>query len=271
MTIPRYPFSVGEGGSMTARYSFIASVAMGLVGAVAFITNAAAAEIKVSTARLVATVLREVGHAFERETGHQLKVTEIYGPEFVRRIRGGEPFDPDIVILQPRLIDELIRDGKLVAETRTNLVRTGIGVEVRTGARKPDISSVEAFKRALLDAKSIAYLKRGVESTYLDEMLGQLGIVDAVDAKLSRLETDTVSVLTAKGEIELGIAIITQIVTTPGVELVGPFPPELQRYYVFPGAISTTSRERDAANALLRFLKGPTAAPVIRAQGMEPG
>lgn len=99
----------------------------------------------------------------------------------------------------------------------------------------------------------------------------QLGIAEALKSKLSRLETDSVPTLTAKGEIELGISIITQIVTMPGVELVGPFPPELQRYYMFPGAVSTTSRAPDAAMTLLRFLKAPAAARVIRAQGMEPG
>jgi molybdate transport system substrate-binding protein len=255
---------------MAARCSFIASVGLGLVGAFAHLTSASAAEIRASTARLVVTVLREVGRQFELETGHQLEVTEIYGPQFVSRIRDGETFDADVVILQPRLIDELIRDGKLIAETRTNLVQTGLGVEVRAGAPKPDISSVDAFKRALLNAKSIAYLKSGVESAYLDDLLGQLGIAQAVQAKLSRPETDSVSTLTATGEIELGISIITQIVTTPGVELVGPLPPELQRYYVFPGAVSTTSTAPDAAMALLRFLKGPVAARVIRTQGMEP-
>jgi molybdate transport system substrate-binding protein len=254
---------------MTARYSII--VGLGLVGAFVCAMNASAAELKVSTARLIATVLRLVGREFELETGHKLKVTEIYGPQFVGRIRDGEPFDADVVILQPRLIDELISDGKLVGTTRTNLVQTGIGVETRAGSPKPDISSVEAFKRALLNAKSIAYLKSGVESAYLDELLKELGIAEAVQSKLSRPETDSVSTLTANGEIELGISIITQIVTTPGVELVGPFPPELQRYYVFPGAVSTTSRAPDAAMALLKFLKAPAATRVIRAQGMEPG
>jgi molybdate transport system substrate-binding protein len=255
---------------MRAHYSFIAWIGIGLFGAVAWVTSASAADIKVSTARLIATVLREVGRDFEVETRHRLDVTEIYGPQFVRRIREGAPFDSDVVILQPRLIDELIRDGKLVSATRTNLVQTGIGVETRAGAPKPDISSVDAFKHALPNAKSIAYLKSGVETAYLDELLGRLGIAEAVHTKLSRLETDSVSTLTAKGEIELGIAIITQIVTTPGVELFGPFPPELQRYYIFPGAVSATSRAPDAAMALLRFLKSPAAARVIRVQGMEP-
>lgn len=270
VTILGYDFLLGEGGRMAVRYSFIAGLGLGLVGALASI-DAGAAEIKVSTARLIATVLREVGREFELETGHRLKLTEIYGPQFIRRIRDGEPFDADVVILQPRLIDDLIKDGKLVGATRTNLVRTGIGVEVRAGAPKPDIGSVEALKRALLNAKSIAYLKSGVESAYLDELLRQLGIAEAVQPKLARPETDSVSTLTANGEIELGIAIITQIVTTPGVELVGPFPREVQRYYIFPGAVSTTSRVPDAGMALLKFLHTPAAVRVIRAQGMEPG
>jgi molybdate transport system substrate-binding protein len=256
--------------AMKARCSIIAAVGLGFAGAFAQVMDARAAEIKVSTARLVATVLREVGPQFERETGDQLKVTEIYGPQFIKRVSGGQPFDPDVVILQPRLIDELIKDRKLIAETRTNLVQTGIGVEVRAGAPKPDINSVEAIKRTLLNAKSSACLKSGVESAYLDGLRGQLGIAEAVEPKLIRPETDIVSTLTAKCEVELGIAIIAQIVTTAGVELVGPFPPELQRYYIFPGAISTTSKVHDAAMALIRFLKTPAAARVIRSQGMEP-
>ncbi len=175
------------------------------------------------------------------------------------------------MILQPRLIDQLIKDRKLIAETRTTLVQTGIGVEVRVGSPKPDISSVDAFKRALLNARSVAYLKSGVESPYLDDLLGQLGIAETVQPKLVRPETDIVSTLVAKGEVELGISIITQIVTTAGVELVGPFPPELQRYYIFPGAISTTSKVPDAAMALIKFLKAPAAERIIRSQGMEPG
>src|SRR5260370_41676651 len=119
---------------MKTRYSIIAAVGLGFIGALAQVMNASAAEIRVSTARLVATVLREIGPQFERETGHQLKVTEIYGPQFIKRINAGGPFDPDVVIPQPRLIDELIKDRKLIPETRTDLVQTGIGLEVRAGA-----------------------------------------------------------------------------------------------------------------------------------------
>jgi molybdate transport system substrate-binding protein len=256
---------------MKPRYSIFAAISFGLFGAFVPVMNAGAVEIKVSTARLVATVLREVGPQFERETGNQLKVTEIYGPTFIKRIDAGEPFDTDVLILRPDYLDVFIKDGKLVSETRTNLVQTGVGVEVQAGASRPDISSVEAFKRTLLNAKSIAYLRNGLESGYIDDLFKQLGIAEAVKLKLTKPETDIVSTLTAKGEVELGIAITTQIVTTPGVQLVGPLPPELQRYYVFPGAVSASSKVPDAAMALIKFLKGPTAIRVITSQGMEPG
>jgi molybdate transport system substrate-binding protein len=163
----------------------------------------------------------------------------------------------------------LIQEGKLVASTRTDLVRSGIGVGVRAGATKPDISSVVAFKRALLNAKSIGYLKVG-SGVYLAALLDRLGIAEVVAPKVTRPDTDIVSQLVANGEIELGMVVITQIVTTPGVELVGPLPPEIQSYVTFAGAVSANARTPDTAKKLLQFLRGPNALRVIEAQGMEP-
>ncbi len=142
-------------------------------------------------------------------------------------------------------------------------------MEVRAGARKPDISSVEAFKRALLDAKSIAYLRVG-SGNYLAVLLERLGIAEAIKSKVTRPESDIVSELVAKGEVELGMVVITQILTTPGVELVGPLPPQIQSYVMFSAGVSANSKVRGAAKQLINFLTGPTAIPVIRAQGMEP-
>jgi molybdate transport system substrate-binding protein len=256
---------------MAARWSILAAIGFGLMGVMTGVTSADGADVKVWTARLLATVLQEVGTQFERETGHRLKVTEIFGPQLIKRLAAGEPFDTDVLILHYDYVDALIRDGKLRADTRMDLVKTGIDVEVKAGAPKPDVSTVDAFKQALLKAKSVAYLKNGIESVYLGNLLKQLGIADAIAPKLILPEGDAVSTMTAKGEVELGLSITTQIVTTPGVELAGPFPPEIQRYYPFAGAVSATSQASDAAMALLKFLKGPAAAPVIRAQGMEPG
>ena len=141
---------------------------------------------------------------------------------------------------------------------------------MRAGAPRPDISSVEAFKRALLDAKSIAYLKDVGSGIHVARLLERLGIAEAIQSKATRPESDVVSELVAKGEVELGLVVITQILTTPGVELVGPLPAELQSYVVFTAGISASSSEPEAARDLIQFLTGPIATPVIRAQGMEP-
>lgn len=122
-----------------------------------------------------------------------------------------------------------------------------------------------------MNARSIGYLKEGASGVYIAGMLERLGIADAIKAKVTRPETDIVSQLVAEGEIELGMVVSTQILTTKGVELVGPLPPELQFYITFVGAISSDSPAPEAAKSLIEFLKGPTALPVIKAQGMEPG
>ena len=242
------------------------AVALALILAQPVIANAA--EIKVWTARAIATVLAEIGPQFERTTGHNLNVYSGLPADFVRRANASEPFD--VLISGSGPVDSWIKDGKIIAATRTDIVRSGIGVEVRAGAPKPDISSVEAFKRALLDAKSIAYLRVG-SGIHVASVLERLGIAEAVKSKVTRPESDIVSELVAKGEVELGMVVITQILTTPGVDLVGPLPPEIQSYVVFTAGVSANSKAPEAARDLIKFLTGPIATPVIKAQGMEPG
>ena len=254
-------------GQVKTSRTVSATARLGLAILLAHVHLANAGEIEVWTARAIATVLAETAPQFERATGHKVNVFSGLPPDFVRRAKAGEPFD--LLISGSGPIDSWIKEGKLIAATRTDIARSGIGVEVRAGARKPDIGSVEAFKRALLDAKSIAYLRVG-SGIYLHGLLERLGIAEAVKSKVTRPESDIVSELVAKGEVELGMVVMTQILTTPGVELVGPLPPEIQSYVAFAAGISTDSRAREAATDLIRFLTGPVATPVIKAQGMEP-
>ena len=226
-----------------------------------------AAEVKIFTARALATVLAEIGGEFERATGHRLVVISDLPTGFLRRVNEGEHFD--LLISGSVAVDEWIRDGRLIATTRTDLARSGIGVEVRAGSPKPDISTVDAFKRALLNARSIAYLRVG-SGVYLDGLLERLGIDNAIKSKVVRPDSDIVSELVAKGEVELGMTVITQILTTPGVDLVGPLPGEVQSYVTFVAAVGAESHVQSAATALIQFLKGPRAIAVIRTQGMEP-
>ena len=216
------------------------------------------------------TVLKEVGPQFEASSGYKLTVLTDIAATLADRIMRGETFD--IFIGPPVQMNRLLQNKKVIADTLTAIAHSGIGVEVRAGSPKPDISSVEAFKAALLQARSIAYLKQdGTSGAYLHGLFQRLGILEAIRTKAIRPEADVVSELVAKGEVELGIVVITQIMTTPGVELVGPIPQEIQSYVRWSGAVSANSAALQVAHELLKFLTGPTALPVLNAQGMEPG
>lgn len=250
---------------MRIFFRAFAIIALGVTAAHSGVASAGAAEIKVFTARAIATVLDKIGPEFERETGHKLNVISGFGPVFLQQLNAGEPFD--LFVSTPGTMEGLFKEAKLIAGTRTNLVRAGTGVEVRAGAPRPDISSVEAFKRALLDAKSIGYLRVGG----VPQLIERLGLTEAIKSKVTIPDTDAVSELVARGEFELGVVVITQILTTPGVELVGPLPPEIQFYTPFVAGVSAASQAPDAARALIGCLTGPNAAPVIKSLGMEPG
>lgn len=240
--------------------SILLSTVLGF-GAVA---SAASAELKVLTSRAIATVLDVVGPQFEQATRNKLTVVTGFSPELVRRINAGEPFD--ILAAPPPVLDTMIKAGKLNAGTRTLLVRSDVGVGVRAGAPKPDISTVAAFKQALLNAKSIAYLP----TPGVPQVLERLGVADAIKSKSTVPETDIVSELVAKGEVELGIVVMSQLLTTPGVDLVGPLPDDIKVTTIFGGAVSASSNVPDAARALLQFLRTEEAVKVIRKQGMVP-
>jgi molybdate transport system substrate-binding protein len=185
-----------------------------------------------------------------------------------RRIESGEPFD--LAVLVDFQTDDLIKTGKLLPDTRADVMKAGIGVAVKRGAPKPDIGSVEAFKRTLLDAKSITYLKEGASTIYLDRLFAQLGIAEALQAKTVKPETETVSERVAQGEVELGIIVIPNILSVAGAELVGPLPRELQSYIVFTAAVSAQSAHQQAARDLIALLTSPATIPLLKAKGMEP-
>jgi molybdate transport system substrate-binding protein len=227
-------------------------------------TGATAADLKIFASRAVATVLEKIGPQFEKTTGNKLNVIVGLSAEFVGRINANEAFD--IIAVPPTLLDSLIKSGKLAADSKTLVLRSGNGVLVRAGAPKPDVSTVEAFKQAVLQAKSVTYLPvPGVP-----QLLERLGLKDAVAAKVTIPKSDTSAEMVAKGEVEMAIVAITQGYTVPGVAIAGPLPPEIHYYTTFGGAVSANSKAPEAARALLKFLKSPTAIPVIKEQGMEP-
>jgi molybdate transport system substrate-binding protein len=167
--------------------------------------------------------------------------------------------------------NELIKTGKLIADTRADLMKAGIGVAVRRGAPSPDISTVEAFKRTLLSAKSITYLKEGASTIYLDRLFSRMEIAEALRGKTVKPETEAVSEMVAAGEVELGIIVIPNILSVPGAQLVGPIPKEIQSYIVFTAAVAANSPNQQAARDFIAFLKSPAAISSIKAKGMIPG
>jgi molybdate transport system substrate-binding protein len=228
-------------------------------------------DVRVMTSGAFTAALIELTPAFERATGHRIVVgaTTSTGPDSVQnRLQRGEPVD--VIIMSDTALDGFIKDGRLVAATRVDLVRSAIGMAVRAGAPRPDVSSIGAFKRALLQAKSIAY-SASVSGIYLStELFQRLGIADQVLPKSRRIEGERVGTVVARGDAEVGFQQISELLPVPGIELVGPLPPEVQRLTVFSAAIATSAGAPVAARALLAFFTSPEAAPIIKRTGLEP-
>ena len=244
------------------------ALAAGLALLLAPMSAANSAELKIFGSRVTKMVLGDLGPGFEQATGNRLTVVTDVAAVMKRRIEQGEAFD--LAILVNFQTDDLIKSGKLAADTRADVMKAGIGVAVKRGAPKPDIGTVDAFKRTLLDAKSITYLKEGASTIYLDRLFARLGIAEALRAKTVKPETETVSERVAQGEVELGIIVIPNILSVAGAELVGPLPRELQSYIVFTAAVSAQSAHQQAARDLIKLLRSPATAPVLAAKGMEP-
>jgi molybdate transport system substrate-binding protein len=234
-----------------------------------------AAEIKVLTTRAMNHVLTELAGAFQRTSEH--KVVLILAPpnEVRTRIADGEIVD--VAMSGGTAIEDLLQQGRIVPASKLVLARVGIGVAVRAGAAKPDISSVDAFKHTLLAARSIVYTDPAVGGTsgiHFAKVLDRLGIAQEMKAKSilnARAATTPSAEIVARGEAELGIQLISEIVAVPGAELVGPLPAELQAMTVLSAGIVMNARAPDAARALFEFLTSPAAAAIIKAAGMEPG
>jgi molybdate transport system substrate-binding protein len=233
--------------------------------------GAAAAEIKVLTAGAFKQVLLMLVPDFEKETGHKVIVQNDTVGALAKRIEGGEVFD--LAVLTPAAVNDLSSKGKFVAGSRTNLGRVGVGVVVREGAPKPDISSVDAFKKALLAAKSVAYIDPaagGSSGIYVAGLLDRLGVAAEVKPKAKLIPGGAVAEHIARGEAELGIHQISEILPVKGVTLVGPLPADIQNYTIYAAGLGAHGKESEAAKALLKTLSGPAAADVLKSKGMEP-
>ena len=229
---------------------------------------AEAAEVKVLSAAAMRQAMNELGPQFERATGHKLVLQFDVIGVLKRQIDAGESFD--VAILTTPLIDDLVKEGKIAAGTHADIARSGIGVIVRTGAPKPDISSANAFKRVMLDAKSISYAKEGAFTIYLAGLFERLGITEQMQSKTKLWPAGRTIPSVAEGEVELALLPISGFHPVPGAELLGTLPPELQHYVGYTAGVGATAKEGEAGKALINFLKAPAAVPVLKAKGMEP-
>jgi molybdate transport system substrate-binding protein len=246
-----------------------ATAVAGMLGALSVFgpAPAHAAEITVLSGQGDVSGLRELAPAFEKLTGHKVIVSLEAGNAMIQKIGSGAP--ADIVTAGPDAIDALVKQGKVLAGTRTNFAQAGVGVAVKSGAPRPDISTPEAFKRAMLGATSIAY-SRGRSGEITAMAIERLGIAEQLKTKTRLSEGVPVAEIVAKGEAEIGMHQINVILPITGADYIGPLPKELQQYVPFAAGLLAVSKEPEAAKAFLHFIASPEAAPLLRNSGMEP-
>jgi len=218
----------------------------------------------------VRAVVQELVPQFERNTTSGDKVVLLYEPstQLRKRIDAGEPFD--VAMMTTTLIDEEIKAGKLAADSRTFIARSGLGVSIRVGAKKPNIATVDAFKRALLNADSITFAQQGASAQPFEVLVAKLGITAQLRPKYNLRNTASeVGEAVSSGVVELGIAPVSEILPVRGVDLVGPFPKDVQSYVEMTGAVSVNAKQKDEAKKLLAFLIAPANLPEFTAKGMQ--
>ena len=235
-------------------------------------TNASAAEIKILGSNSVRTLLQEIAPLFERSSGNKVTLGFGTSPQVSKRMQDGEP--ADLVVVTPEAIDDLIKQGKILAGSRVQIARSLMGVAVRAGAPHPDISTPAALKSALLAAKSVTFsdpatgASSGVHTMRIFE---RLGITEQMKPKFKLGDGTTSGRLVASGEAEIAIWQISAMKPVVGIEIIGPLPPEFQHTTFLSAGIGAASKQTDAARDFIQFLASPEAAAVVKSKGLEPG
>ena len=242
---------------------------LGLAFALSAMSAAGAAELKVIAGGSMTALLNQLGPEFEKASGHKLSIHFDSTPNIIARINSGTPFD--VVVVPIDVFKDTAAKARFAPGPTIDIARVGYGVAIRAGAPKPDISTPDALKKALLNAQSIALVPASAAGAYVTKVFERLGIGQEMKAKTKvQAGPPQIAPAVAKGDAELGV-FLTNVLIAPGVELVGSFPAELQQELVFTSAIAADTREADAAKAFIDYLKTPVAAATIKAGGMTPG
>jgi molybdate transport system substrate-binding protein len=231
-------------------------------------TAGKSAELKLIVATPMAGVVKQLGAEFERSTGHRLAATFVSGPIVQREIDAGGRYDLAISITP--VIEALTKDGKLIPGTRADVAYAPVGVGIRAGAPKPDVATVDAFRKALLDAGSVAHSATGASGDHFKSVLERLGIAAEMQPKLRPMPADTIAQAVPSGRAEM-IVVTASVIVGSGAEYVGPIPQDLQFYNRFAAAVGAHAADMDACRAFIAFITAPAAIPTLRANGMEPG
>jgi molybdate transport system substrate-binding protein len=249
------------------------SLTLGFAASLLLAGSAGAAEVRVMISGGMTAAYNVLVPEFERATGN--KVLTAFGPSMGTttnaipvRLDRGEP--ADVLIMVGYALGELAKNGRIVPDSRVDLVKSPIGIAVKTGAPKPDISSSEAVKRALLAAKTVAYSDSASGVYVSTEMFEKLGIADAMKDKARKIPATPVGEIVARGDAEIGFQQIAELRPVSGIDIVGPLPSDLQKITVFSAGIATVSREPEAGKALIKFLASPAARDALIKSGLEP-
>jgi len=258
---------------MKFRFAHFRKLVLAFAAALLLASPAAAAEVRVMISGGLTAAFNALAPEFERSTGN--KVLIAYGPSMGTtvnaipvRLERGEP--ADVLIMVGYALGDLVKNGKVIADSRVDLVKSLIGVAVKAGAPKPDISSADALKRALLAAKSIAYSDSASGVYVSTEMFAKLGITEEMKDKARKIPATPVGEIVAHGDAEIGFQQFSELMPVQGIDIVGPLPSELQKVTVFSAGIAAVSKEPEAGKALIKFLTSPAARAEIIRSGMEP-
>jgi molybdate transport system substrate-binding protein len=245
------------------------SLLAALVAAVLLGAPAQAKDVVVLCSTGLQSVLEALRNRYEAQSGDHLVITFDTSNLLKAKLDAGAPFD--VAILTPALVAELVRQGRVAEGTAATLGRAGVGIAVKAGTPRPDISTVEALRATLIAAPSIAYTTSGQSGQAFMAAVAKLGLTDVVQGKARTITGGATGALVMRGEAVLAAQLIPELMAVPGLDIAGPLPPEVQSYVILAAGVGAASTDRTRAQALLTFLQGPEAMAVMRAKGLEPG
>jgi molybdate transport system substrate-binding protein len=238
-----------------------------LIGVMSVQATATGAELKIVAPNAVKESITEIASRFERETGHRVVFAWGGSESIARRVGDGEAFD--VVVNTATTVERLEGEGRLVAGTRTDFARSGVGVAVRAGLPRPDVSTPDALRAALLDARAIA-ISSGASGRYLEQLFQRLDVADQIRTRIKQPPSGAqIAEMIARGEVDLGFQQVTELRHAKGIEYLGPLPPAIQSYTVWSAARHSAGTSPEAASSFLQALRAPASWPILRAAGLE--